>query len=45
MHPVFVKTDGAGEFRSNILEEWLITEIIRYKISSACNHERNGLAE
>jgi transposase InsO family protein len=45
MRPAFVKTDSAGEFRSNILEEWLIKEGIQHDISSACDHERNSLAE
>jgi hypothetical protein len=45
MHPAFVKTDGAGEFRSNTLAEWLIKEGIQHDISPARDHEKNGLAE
>jgi hypothetical protein len=45
MRPAFVKIDGAGEFRSNALEEWSIKEGIQHDISPARDHERNGLAE
>jgi hypothetical protein len=45
MHLAFVKTDGAGEFRSNTLEEWLIKEGIQYDISPVHDHERKGLAK
>jgi hypothetical protein len=45
MYPAFVKTNGAGEFRSNTLAEWLIKEGIQHDISPACDHEKHGLAE
>jgi hypothetical protein len=45
MHPAFVKTDGAVEFRLNTLEEWLIKEGIQHDISLVHDHETNGLAK